>query len=294
MDGSKGSKDYRLSDANIGRWSRKEGKLEFPNRPAPEDLLRFQNRAMDSAEAMAHATSDAAEGADADAEGGEGTAVSFPATFYETKKPDKDTDVYHDVYAGLQHHILGVEAKPVANAIAIVDDLDYWEEQGRASEAAKLLLVDHSGSLAETKIQHIFFDGQIGRDGYRSVDIRNVVDGKPIPYGEANDVFFHRVDFFQAIIDEGYFINALKTCEQTMSQRILQIRQMVDPVAAEQEKPEAIKALESHKDYINRAIIPALAPALEACERDRPADPIEFIAFYMLRHPKQYSKTLKT
>jgi protein dpy-30 len=67
---------------------------------------------------------------------------------------------------------------------------------------------------------------------------------------------------------------------------------MVDAFAADQEKPEVLKTLPP-KDYLYRTIIPALVPALEACQRDRPADPIEFIAFYMLRHPKQYSKALK-
>lgn len=227
----------------------------------------------------------AAEGADADAEGVEGAAVSFTPTTYEFPP-------YHAVYAGLQHHVLGVDAKPPAHAAAIVDDLEHWDHHGRASEAAKLLLVDHAGSLAETKVQHIFFDVQIGRDSFRSVDIRDVVSGEPIPYADANDLFFHRVDFFKAIIDEGYFINAVADCERKMSQRVLQIRQMVDALAAEHEKPEVLKTLPA-KEYLYRTIIPALVPALEACQRDRPADPIEFIAFYMLRHPKMYSKTLK-
>jgi hypothetical protein len=206
MDGSKGSKDYRLADANIGRWSRKEGKLEFPNRPAPDDLMRHQGHQEAAAEA-APAPDAATESADADAEGAEGAAVRFTPTSYEFPP-------YHAVYAGLQHHVLGVDAKPVANAAAIIDDLEFWDHRGRASEDAKLLLVDHAGSLAETKVQHIFFDGQIGRESYRSVDIRDVVSGEPIPYAEASDLFFHRVDFFKATIDEGYFIKAVSDCEQ--------------------------------------------------------------------------------
>jgi len=49
----------------------------------------------------------------------------------------------------------------------------------------------------------------------------------------------------------------------------------------------------SAKAYIYHNIIPALAPALEIAVRDRPPDPLEFIAFYMLRHSSQYQKTVK-
>jgi hypothetical protein len=278
MDGTKGSKDFRLADANIGKWNRKEGRLEFPNRPSPEDV------------AWQKATAAAAEPAEAEPDSPEGSgvashSVNFTPTSYQCPP-------YHDVHEGLQNHILGDAAEPPANAVAIVDDLDFWDHHGRASQAAKLLLVDHAGTLAETKVQHIFFDGQIGRESTRSVDVRDIVSGEPIPYTEAQDLFFHRVDFFKAVIDESYFIKAVAKCEQKMSDRVLRIRQMVDTFASEQEKPEIMKTLPP-KEYLYRAIIPALVPALEACQRDRPADPIEFIAFYMLRHPKMYSKTLK-
>lgn len=63
---------------------------------------------------------------------------------------------FHTTYAGLLHHIL-----KDGNTAAIKDDYGYWNENGRASTAAKLLLIDHGGSLAETKVQHVFFDGDI-------------------------------------------------------------------------------------------------------------------------------------
>jgi len=274
MNGEKGSKNYRLTESTVGALDRMNGKLDFANRQA--------NRPAPPAGVVPQ------EGAPADAgEEPEVPAEPFKPTVYELP-PNKES--YHEPYAGMLHQILGLEGG--ANAAAIVDDQKYWDSKERASDAGKLLLVDHAGSLAETKIQHIFFDGNIGRQSSSSVDVRDVVTGEPIKYNDAQDIFFHRVDFFNAVVDQEYFVRALADCERKMSHKIVQTRKMVETIISGGESPDILKTLPA-KEYLQRSIIPALLPALEACQRDRPADPLEYIAFYMLRHPKQYSKTLK-
>jgi len=273
MNGEKGSKNFKLADMNIGHLDRKNGKMEFPKRPA----------------AGTEVAPAAVPPPAADADGG--AVAAEPAAAVAFTPASYSFPPYHSAYAGLMHQILGIEGGGT-NVAAIVDDLEYWDANDRAAEAGKLLLVDHAGSLAETKVQHIFFDGNIKRsDGY-SVDIRDVVDGKSVSSSEAENIFFHRVNFFEAVVDQEYFIKALETCESKMSQKVVQTRRMVDAISADLDKPDVLKTLPS-KEYLHRAVIPALMPAIEACQRVRPADPIEFIAFYMLRHPKQYSKTLK-
>jgi len=185
---------------------------------------------------------------------------------------------FHECYAGLMNQILGPGG---ANTAAIVE---------ANAEAGKLLLVDHDGGFAETQVQHVFFDGHIGAAESGSVDVRDVVSGEPVPFAQAKDVFLHRVDFFQAATDPEYFIRAVEACELNMSSGIVGSRK-VDG-GDEQLAPEAVKALPP-KEWLHHNIIPALLPAMESCQRLRPADPIEYIAFYMLRHGKQYSKTLK-
>eukprot|EP00929_Paragymnodinium_shiwhaense_P008399 TRINITY_DN112358_c0_g1_i1.p1 TRINITY_DN112358_c0_g1~~TRINITY_DN112358_c0_g1_i1.p1 ORF type:complete len:540 (-),score=145.37 TRINITY_DN112358_c0_g1_i1:155-1774(-) len=273
-----GVKSYVLSDANVGKMHREKGQLIFPNRPAikPGQPVAADSPAPASSPAP---PADGAEGAQ------EPTAENFEPLAYDF--PD-----YHRVYNGIQHQVLGPVEGNGANVAAIVDDVAYWDAQGRSTEAAKLLLVDHAGTLAETKVQHIFFDGHIKAGNGSAVDVRDVVDGKPISYSETDDVFVHRVDFFKAMIDQDYFVKALEACEQKMNDKVLATRKMCDLLAADMDKPDVMKTLPP-KEYLYRAVIPALLPALEACQRIRPADPIEFIAFYMLRHPKQYSKTLK-
>lgn len=193
---------------------------------------------------------------------------------------------FHAAYAGLMHQILDG-----ANTAAIVDDRTYWEERGKQATAGKPLLVDHGGGFAETKVQHILFDGHILADDAHCVDVRDAVSGEPLPFETVEGSFVHRVNLYQAIVDNDYFIKALESCELKMSQGIVESRRVEGIKAATEESAQDLKALDP-KEYLYRTVIPALLPALEACQRDRPADPIEYIAFYMLRHPKQYTKTL--
>merc|ERR1719284_1748395 len=172
---------------------------------------------------------------------------------------------YHEMYAGLMEQILEGE-----KTAAIVDDFRYWDSKGRQAEAGKLLLVDHAGGFAETKVQHIIFDGNMQYENAYCVDVRDVVSGKPIPLQESQGVFAHRVDFFQAVTDPEYFIKAVEATEIEMSKGIIQSRK----VSVEEEpisKGLDLGDLQA-KEYLYRTVIPALLPALTACQRDRPAD----------------------
>lgn len=200
-----------------------------------------------------------------------------------------DTPPYHKAYAGLSHQIL-----EEVFTTAIQDDHEYWTSSGRDSKAGKLLLVDD----AETKVQHIFFDGHChGNDAY-CVDVRNVVNGDPIPYEDTKDIYIHRVNLWSAITDEQYFVKQVAASELKMSQRTVARKKAKQQSEEEMGPAELLKLLKDKgkvppKEYLYRTVIPALLPALEVAQRDRPEDPISFIAFYMLRHQKQYTKSIK-
>eukprot|EP00448_Togula_jolla_P005614 CAMPEP_0170597166 /NCGR_PEP_ID=MMETSP0224-20130122/15559_1 /TAXON_ID=285029 /ORGANISM="Togula jolla, Strain CCCM 725" /LENGTH=539 /DNA_ID=CAMNT_0010921613 /DNA_START=19 /DNA_END=1638 /DNA_ORIENTATION=+ len=267
MSGEKGSRDYRLSDANIGFVDRWKGQLEFRQRA-------------DEAPAEPKAPMDQP------AEGELGLlqpeAPRVPAVYAFPP--------YHEAYAGLEHHILS--HANTANTAAIVDDWSFWNSQDRAAHAGKLFPVDRGLDLAETKVQHIFFDGHIQAKSAHCVDVRDVVTGASLPLEDVSGPFLHRVNFVEAITDPEYFVNALSSCELKFSQKLLEGRRPA-VAAASKVSPEVLRTLPP-KEYLYRSVIPALLPALEACQRDRPADPIEFIAFYMLRHKGEYFKTLKS
>lgn len=283
MSGDKGSRDMRLIDANLGRFDRSACKLYFASRPAGD-----ATKVARPGEVAALAGAAAPVAGDASAEGAsaEEGASAFTPTEYQFASD------YHEVYAGMQDQVL-----QGANTAAIIDDMAYWKSKGQDSTAGKLLLVDHAGGLAETKVQHVFFDGNMGSGSAQCVDVRDVVTGEPLAQSDAEGLFTHRVDLFQATTDVDYFVQALDACELKFSQKVLQSRQVAGAAGDDVASGEAAAGSEADrlppKEYLYRNIIPALLPALEACQRDRPADPVEFIAFYMLRHSKQYSKTLK-
>merc|ERR1711865_698226 len=122
-------------------------------------------------------------------------SAAFEPTVYEFPP-------FHKAHEGLKHHILGMGA---ANSCAIVDDFDFWKAKDRDALAGKLLWVNHGGGLAVTTVQHIFFDGHIQKGNAYSVDVRDVVNGEPLSFAEAENVYMHRVDFYQACLDGDYF-----------------------------------------------------------------------------------------
>lgn len=265
MNGEKGSHDMRLPDEYIGFCNRTCSRLEFAKRDANRGKKK-------------EAAEEKKEDVPTEGIAGEIAPAKYEPTVYEYPP-------YHTAYAGLMHQIL-----EESNTAAIVDDRGYWEAKDRDAQAGKLLLVDNVGGPAETKVQHIFFDGHIQADDAHCLDVRDVVSGETIPLKEAKGVFAHRVDFYQAVIDPDYFIKAVAACEQNMSERIVESKRVKDKEDAWLD-PKVLKDLPP-KQYLYRTVIPALLPALEACQRDRPKDPITFIAFYMLRHQNGYSKSL--
>mmetsp|Transcript_67835 Transcript_67835/g.196221 ORF Transcript_67835/g.196221 Transcript_67835/m.196221 type:complete len:554 (-) Transcript_67835:193-1854(-) len=275
MSGEKGSRDMRLLSACVGRVDRASGRLTFAGRPAGD--------APKTARPGEVATSGAPERpADEDPDSDGDGAAQFDPTVYSFPP-------YYEVYAGLQHQVLDG-----ANTAAIVEDIVHWREQARDGQGGQLLLVDAGGpdsaGPAETRVQHLFFDGH----GVQRLEVRDVVSGEVLPEVAVDGLYLHKVDLFRAIMDVDYFVRAVEDCELRFSQRILASRRPPPALATGSAAEEDGGEEPPPKEYLYRHVLPALLPALEVCQRDRPADPIEYIALYMLRHSKQYSKTLKS
>lgn len=195
------------------------------------------------------------------------------------------------VYKGNEQIYAGMECELLEEAccIGILDDYEYWTGKDESETTGKVLYVDDG----ETKLQHLFFDGNIRGSSTYSVDIRDAVSEKPVPFEEANDVYFHRVNPVQAIVDPEYYIKALQHCEAKHLERI------VAQKCAKSDKVETATKFSREellqlppKEYLYETVMPGLLPALELCQRDRPADPISFIAFHLLRHPFTYQKSI--
>lgn len=202
---------------------------------------------------------------------------TFAPTVYKGNAP---------IYAGMLCEIL-----EETSCVGILDDHEYWKEtKDEAPDAGKIVYVDDG----ETKVQHLFFDGNIRSSHTYSVDIRDAVTEKPVPHEEAKDVYFHQVDLVQAITDPEYYIKALQQCEAKHLERIVAQKREKAPWIETSDtlsRDELLKL--DPKEYLYQTVMPGLVPALELCQRDRPADPISFIAFQLLRHPFTYQKSLK-
>merc|ERR1711924_428211 len=102
-------------------------------------------------------------------------------------------------------------------------------------------------------------------------------------YEDAKDIYLHRVNLWSAITDEQYFVKQVAASELKMSMRIV-ARKKAKQQSEEEMGPAELLALLKDKEkvppkeYLYRTVIPALLPALEVCQRDRPEDPISFIA----------------
>lgn len=194
------------------------------------------------------------------------------------------------IYAGIDEI-----TKEGPNAVLIRDDYEFYESNEFSADSSKVLYVDQ----ANYKAHHVFFDGTLTADGARStIDVRDAVTGEPLDYDSVIDHDVFRINFVRAITEPTYFIDALPQLERNFKGRITRwreeaLRKQLEMGARPERDPYEDEAEISAKAYIYQNIIPALAPALEICTRDRPPDPLEFIAFYMLRHKTQYSKSLK-
>ncbi|CAJ1445239.1 unnamed protein product [Effrenium voratum] len=109
--------------------------------------------------------------------------------------------------------------------------------------------------------------------------VRDAVTGEGVPLAECAGIYVHRVDFFQAITDSEYFIKATEACELKRSMKIVEDRRaegVAKALSGQELKQAAAEAQAmAPKEWLYRNVIPALLPALEACQRDRPEDPIE-------------------
>jgi len=212
MNGEKGSRDLRLHPGSIGRVNRSHGCLKF-NRYADERIIGGALTAGSSDDAGDEDEDRTGPAGSGDEEGEVSAVESITYRFPS----------YHEVYNGLVHNILGKSA-----TAAIIDDYSYWEDNGKQASAGKLHVVDYNGCLAETQVQHLFFDGCVRPGDAYCVDVRDLQSGEPVAFSEADGLFVRFVDFYQACTDPEYFVKALEQCESKMTQRALRAQNPTD------------------------------------------------------------------
>lgn len=119
------------------------------------------------------------------------------------------------VYNRMMAHLTG-NGKGWRRSLALQDDYNYWAEHGESDNSGKLLFVD----TAETPpFRHIFFDDNIERDRAHIVDARELRTMRALPFTGPRGTqgrWLVKAEPFEAILDEEYFIKALRAAEERM------------------------------------------------------------------------------
>ncbi len=97
----------------------------------------------------------------------------------------------------------------VGGAFALRDDYPWWARSGFKASAGKPLRVDPS----DRSVHAIFFDDNVFEDDARIVDVRDARTGAPMGLKRTRDLYLVRADSYRAVLDRGYFIEALARCE---------------------------------------------------------------------------------
>lgn len=272
LDGSKGSRDMRLQPQLSGEWvmAEVEGDTELVHVLAFEQLNKNEVEKAEHEKALEEydqAMKDLEEGAEEPAAPGE-----------EPIEQPTRLEGIQNVYSGLNNFVLNRDR----HACAITDAVE-GEPMTRTVPY----------NTADVGVHSILFvrDLDVGDS-----QILEVCDNTVMPPEEAAGSWLCSVDSFKAITDPNYFIKAVTSTEAARSEQILRKKQQEadDKRADDPLKPLTPEQLREcpPKEYLYHTVIPALLPALEIVQRDRPADPLTAIAMYMLRHGAQYSKTL--
>ncbi|EAS03685.2 Dpy-30 motif protein (macronuclear) [Tetrahymena thermophila SB210] len=166
------------------------------------------------------------------------------------------------------------------------DDFLSWDHFDRKIQCSKPLIIDQQ----DYQTQHIFFDDNVWNDDDCIVDVRDCISGQQIPLKRSMNKYMVKVDIIDVIKDPDYFIKCIDFCEKSRAEEIERIEKQLpleDPEFPSQiqKKSDFQLLMEANgEDYLRQTIMPLLNNALKLCDRERPSDPISFIALYCLKN----------
>ena len=122
----------------------------------------------------------------------------------------------------------------------------------------------------DRRVQQIFMTGDPSK-----VSITDPITLQQMPVSSIRGKAFFHIDQSKAALDPDYFVRAVSACESEFRQYLdsLSIRRMAE---TEEEL--------SPRSYLDKHIMPTLLPVVELCCRDRPEDPLAYLAFNLLKY----------
>jgi Dpy-30 motif len=108
-----------------------------------------------------------------------------------------------------------------------------------------------------------------------SVKLIDPISENELVLAEVAKKAFVRIDPIQAALENDYFVRAVSTCES-------ELRAYLDDLARRPMQPPEQPL--TPRSYLNKHVLPTLLPVIELCCRDRPSDPLSYIAANLWRY----------
>ena len=307
LNGEKGNPDLRITPLDIGRFNRAKMSLEFEGRPEQgypwpgEDVPLVFDSVKFSGVAEMYA------GLLHNVCLGKPPSDAVPPPPIPTNTEEGDAAVAEEDVEPLP------APKPPTcgmSIIAVREDFESWSRSGFEYKNGKHFLLDSGDS----SVQQIWFDGccsctedeedgegpVVPLKGVRDLEVNNslsvieVVGGQQRGFVELYGAMTMGVSLRQMLLNPQYFVEKVQECERGFEKRIAESRAEKNaPEESSSDQDALLRDMDADtKSYLYKHVIPGLLPALETCCHVRPSDPLEFLAFYLMRHGEGYEKTL--
>mgnify|MGYP003571339524 CR=1 FL=1 len=188
---------------------------------------------------------------------------------------------YKDIYLNFMDKITQ------NNSFCILDDYSYF--MNNEKKHGKLFLIDPY----DPETLQIFFDIEL--DKYPDkIDVIDVVTHKKLSKEYYLDKYVVNVEPYKAIIDINYFNKKIEECIHNRKSELLKMQGKEMPIIPNDQFLNYNQEMNNLPGdiYLEMTVLPLLANALNMCDMIRPADPISFIANFMLMN-KDHAKKLE-
>lgn len=165
------------------------------------------------------------------------------------------------------------------NSMAIRDDHWRFWLNNKNNDFGKLLVIDQS----DFSQQHIFFDDGAVVGPNSNIDVRELSTGHKISEKKFRDKYVVRADIYKACMEHDYFIKKIEECERRRDQEIERLQ--MGALSEDDNHAEVVDNWDkTNEQYLLKTIMPLLYQGMNFIATERPQNPIEFLALYMLQN----------
>ena len=161
------------------------------------------------------------------------------------------------IHSGFNDLFVKIHNSLRENAVfAVQDDYYTYLESQQKSIFGKLFLVDR----ADYNTVEIFFDESVNK-----VDLRDIVDGKPITDPEEVSRFVVAIDKIEILKDQDFMIKAIDSCETKSKLKNVAIEQGEQIEISPKDDTNYFEELQQAKDsdYLRKTVYPLLYPVCQ-------------------------------